>query len=53
MVRCYLVQVIPQGNLAGDQLMGQVVILLLQSHTCLLKASVFPLYKDTEGRLMY
>lgn len=39
----YIVQVLPQCNLAGDQLVGEVVVLLLQSHVGLLQAPVLAL----------
>lgn len=40
----YIVQVLPQCNLAGDQLVGEVVVLLLQSHVGLLQAPVLALW---------
>lgn len=40
----YLIQVIPEGDLTGDQLVGQVVILLLQPHAGLLEPAVLPLH---------
>lgn len=52
-VLCYLVKVVPKGNLAGDQFMGQVVILLFQSHTGLLKTTVLSLETHTHGWTMY
>lgn len=47
----YLVEVVPKGNLAGDQFMGQVVILLFQPHTGLLETTVLPLDKHTYTQL--
>lgn len=40
----YIVQVLPQCNLAGDQLVGEVVVLLLQSHVGFLQAPVLALW---------
>lgn len=35
-VQRYLIEVVPQSDLTGDQLVGQVIVLLLQTHTGLL-----------------
>lgn len=45
--KSHLVQGVPQGDLAGDQSVGQVVVFLLQTEAGLLKPTVF-LLKNTQ-----
>lgn len=56
-VLCYLVKVISKGDLTGDQFMGQVIILLFQSHTGFLKTTILPLqthsYKIYQSKCVY
>lgn len=46
----YVVKVFAQGNLAADQLVCQVVVLLLQAHVGLLQTTVLPLQVNVETK---
>lgn len=42
----YIVEVFAEGDLATDEFMGQVVILLLQTHVGLLQAAILSLDRE-------
>jgi len=44
----YVVEVFAQGDLAADEFMSQVVVLLLQAHVSLLQTTVLPLSRGRE-----
>lgn len=48
--RVYLIQVISQSNFAGDQFMGEVIVLLFQPHAGLLESPVLPLQGKSDSQ---